>query len=88
MTEENILERYWSRSESAIDETDGKYGRDCYCVAYNILRDSGDSEESVNDTYMEAWNSIPPQRPRSLKGLSGEAVPTYLHIPLSPPRGA
>ena len=72
MTEANILDLYWRRSERAIDETDSKYGRYCFSVANNILNDTEDSEESVNDTYLETWNSIPPQRPQSLKAYLGK----------------
>ena len=72
MTEANILDLYWRRSESAIDETDSKYGKYCFTVANNILDDAEDSEESVNDTYLETWNSIPPQRPQSLKAYLGK----------------
>ena len=88
MEDTKIIDLYWQRSQSAIHETDRKYGSLCRSIAYSILANREDSEECVEDTYLAAWNSIPPQRPRSLKGLSGEAVPTYLHIPLSPPRGA
>ena len=58
-----IVELYWSRDEVAIKETDRKYGRYLNRVAYNILADLRDSEESVNDAYLHAWNSMPPQRP-------------------------
>ena len=74
MTEENILDLYWCRSESAIDETDSKYGKYCFAVANNILSDIEDSEESVNDTYLQAWNTIPPIRPNSLSAYLGKIV--------------
>ncbi len=61
-----IVDLYWDRSERAIEETDIKYGRYCYSVAYNILNNKEDSEESVNDTYLDAWNSMPPHRPSVL----------------------
>lgn len=66
MLDEQIVELYWSRSEDAIEETDRKYGRYLTRVAYNILANTQDSEESVNDTYLHAWNSMPPQRPGAL----------------------
>lgn len=66
MQDEQIVELYWSRSEDAIKETDRKYGRYLTRVAYNILANTQDSEESVNDTYLYAWNSMPPQRPGAL----------------------
>ena len=72
MTEQNILELYFKRDGNAIYETDLKYGNYCYTVAYNILSDNEDSEESVNDTYLETWNRIPPTRPNSLKAYLGK----------------
>lgn len=62
-----IIELYWQRDESAIVATDRKYGKYLYVIAYNILRDSMDSEESLNDTYLCAWNRIPPARPTVLQ---------------------
>lgn len=72
MTEQNILDLYFERDGNAIYETDLKYGNYCYTVAYNILSDNEDSEESVNDTYLETWNRIPPTRPNSLKAYLGK----------------
>jgi len=66
MTDEKIVELYWNRDESAIAETQTKYSRYLTKVAYNILQDMEDSLESVNDTYMHAWKSIPPHRPSVL----------------------
>ena len=66
MTDLQIVELYWQRAEAAITETAAKYGGYCYSIAFNILQNSADSEESVNDTYMGAWNSIPPNRPSLL----------------------
>ena len=63
MDDLNIIELYFARDEEAIKQTDIKYGKLCHSVAYNILNNSGDSEECVNDTYMEVWNAIPPTRP-------------------------
>ncbi len=63
MSDEEIVSLYWDRDEKAIDITDRKYGRHLYTIAYNILRDHPDSEECLNDTYLGAWNSIPPNRP-------------------------
>jgi RNA polymerase sigma-70 factor (ECF subfamily) len=67
MDDRQIIELYFSRDERAISETDGKYGKYCFCVANNILSNEQDSEECVNDTYVKAWNAIPPQNPNSLK---------------------
>ena len=58
-----IIDLYWERSESAIDETALKYGNYCTKIAMNILQNREDSEECVSDTYLKAWDAIPPQRP-------------------------
>ena len=60
MDDELIVQLYWDRSENAISETDRKYGAYCNSIAYGILQSKEDAEESVNDTYMDAWNSMPP----------------------------
>ena len=66
MLDAKIVELFFERNESAIKETEKKYGKYLYKIAYNILRDKQDCEESVNDTYLAAWNSIPPQKPQTL----------------------
>lgn len=66
MEDQRIVELYWGRDESAIKETDRKYGRYLLKVAYNILANEQDSEESVSDTYFDAWNSMPPHKPGAL----------------------
>lgn len=71
MEDSRILALYFARSEAAIQETDRKYGNYCYKIAYNILADRQDSEESVNDTYLSAWNSIPPRKPARLSTYLG-----------------
>ena len=63
MEDNRILDLYWRRDETAIDQTEKKYGKYLLTVAYNILADREDSKESVNDTYLAAWDSIPPHRP-------------------------
>lgn len=67
MNDEAILELYFARDEQAVAETDRKYGTYCYHIANAILADAGDSEETVSDTYLQAWNTIPPKRPGVLK---------------------
>lgn len=67
MNDAEIIELYFRRSESAVYETDRKYSRFLHQVAYNILRNLCDTEEIINDTYMGAWNAIPPTKPNSLK---------------------
>jgi len=72
MEDEAIVSLYWQRSESAIRETEVKYDRYLTKIAYNILSDREDSRESVNDTYLAAWNSIPPHRPGVLSTYLGK----------------
>jgi len=67
-----IIDLYWARQELALEETDRKYGSFCRNVAYNILRNLEDSEECVNDTWLRAWNTIPPQRPGILQAFLGK----------------
>ena len=69
MTDEKIIELYWQRSETAIEETDRAYGRYFRSVAYGILLDNEDAEETVNDAYLKAWNTIPPEYPNYLKAF-------------------
>lgn len=63
MQDEMILDLYFARDESAIAETDAKYGAYCFRIANNILALREDCEECVNDTWLRAWNTIPPTRP-------------------------
>lgn len=67
MDDIQIVELYWRRDEAAIRETDARYGGYCYAVADRILHDAGEAEECVNDTWMRAWNAMPPQYPRQLR---------------------
>lgn len=69
LSDNEIVDLYWSRDEQAIEETHIKYGRYLYSIAYNIVNDNLDSEECLNDTYLGAWNSMPPQRPNVLKAF-------------------
>ena len=69
MSDEQIVELYWRRDERAIRETDRKYQHFLLTVAHNILRDAQDCEECLNDTYIGAWNSIPPARPVLLQSF-------------------
>ena len=71
MEDINIIELYFNRNERAIAETAAKYGAYLHTIAYNILHSSEDSEECTSDTYMKAWNAIPPQRPNILKAFLG-----------------
>ena len=65
MEDSKIIELYFERDEQAIAETDAKYGRLCRSISLNILGNSDDAEECVNDTYVGAWNAIPPARPNN-----------------------
>ena len=67
LPDEDIIELYWQRDESAISATDVKYGKYLFSIAYNVLRDKLDCEECVNDTYLGTWNRIPPTRPNAFQ---------------------
>lgn len=71
MEDKQILELYWARAEAAITETQRKYGRYCHYIASRILGSDQDAQEVVNDTFLKAWNTIPPQRPDRLKAYVG-----------------
>lgn len=74
MDDQGIVRLYFARSEQAIQETDATYGGYCYSIAYNILSNAEDSEESVSDTYLSAWNAIPPRKPIPLAPFLGKMV--------------
>lgn len=71
MDDKKIVDLYFARNERAVEETATKYGTYCYSISYNILSCKEDAEECVNDTYIDAWNSIPPHRPVSLSLFLG-----------------
>ena len=68
-SDDAIVALYWARDEKAIKETDAKYGIYLLAIALRILRDEQDGEECINDTYLGAWNAIPPAKPMSLKAF-------------------
>ena len=72
MQDDRIVAMYWQRDEAAIRETEKKYGHYLLKIAQNILFDLEDSKESVNDTYMKAWNSMPPHKPGILSSYLGK----------------
>lgn len=72
MKDNEIIELYWNRDEAAITATADTYGNYCYSIAYNILCNNEDAEECVNDTWLYAWKSIPPQRPNRLSTYLGK----------------
>lgn len=71
MEDEKIINLYFAREERAIDETGKKYGSYCRSIAFNLLRSHEDTEECVSDTYLHAWNAIPPTRPQCLRAWLG-----------------
>ena len=69
MEDHDIIELFWQRQEQALTESERKYGKLCRTVAYHILHNMEDTEECVNDTWMRAWNAIPPSRPNVLSAF-------------------
>lgn len=72
MEDREIVELYWERDQNAIKETASKYGGYCRSIARNILGNKEDAEECVNDTYLNAWNAMPPHRPNILSTFLGK----------------
>ncbi len=66
-----ILDLYFQRDQQALAETQKAYGNYCYSIAWRILNDKEDAEECVNDTWLKAWNAIPPSRPMKLSLFLG-----------------
>lgn len=77
MEDNQIIELYFQRNESALTETAKKYGTFCLHIAMNVLTVREDAEECVNDTYHTAWNQIPPTRPDSFKAFLGRIVRNF-----------
>jgi len=71
MEDDKIIQLFWQRDEQAIRLAQQRHGPYCLSIARRILRDRQDAEECVNDTFLHAWNSIPPQRPRVLSAFLG-----------------
>jgi len=69
LADEKIIDLYWERDEKAIGETDKKYGKYLFTIAYNIVHDRLDCEECLNDTYLGTWNRIPPTRPNVFRSF-------------------
>lgn len=74
MEDNQIVALYWQRDEAAISETIQKYEKYCRSISERILTDARETEECVSDTWLKAWNSIPPQRPDNLKAWLGRVV--------------
>ncbi len=71
MEDEKIIELYWQREEAAIEETKSKYGSYCLSIAQRILQNREDATECENDTYLKAWNTMPPKKPNPLSSYLG-----------------
>ena len=74
MEDHAIVALYWARNEQAISETDAKYGKMLYRLAERILHSPSDSEETLNDSYLAAWNSMPDNRPDHLGGYMAKII--------------
>lgn len=74
LDDRTIIQHYWDRDECAITETDEKYGSYCHKIAENILENSEDAKECVNDTYLKTWNSVPPEWPKIFPAFIGKIV--------------
>lgn len=77
MRDQEIIDLYWARKEAAIPATAEKYGRYCHTISYNILHNHEDAEECVNDTYLGAWKSMPPNRPERLAAFLGKIARNF-----------
>ena len=74
MDDQQIVELYWQRDETALAQTECKYGAFCLTVAMRLLSDGEDAKECVNETFFQAWNLIPPERPEKLRPWLGRIV--------------
>ena len=72
MEDGKIIDLYWARSQQAIAASEEKYGAYCHTIARRILDREEDAEECVNDTWLRAWNAMPPQRPNVLSAFFGK----------------
>lgn len=71
MEDNAIINLFWQRNQSAIEESNRKYGSYCRSIAFGVLHNQEDAEECVNDTWLRAWDSIPPQKPDKLSAFLG-----------------
>ena len=74
MEDSAIIDLYWARDQYAISASDEKYGALCRNLSQNILSSREDAEECVNDTWHRAWDTMPPQRPGSLRAYLAKIV--------------
>lgn len=87
MEDARIVELYWERDEAAIAESSAKYGGYCYQIAFRILALREDAEECVGDTWLRAWEAMPPSPPRQAGYVPGEDHPEPVPGPLAGPAG-
>ena len=71
MEDKRIIEMYWQRDEQALTLTRRQYGAYCHAIALQILHNREDADECENDTYLRAWNAMPPDRPHGLRAYLG-----------------
>ena len=74
MNDERIIFLYFERDERALNETKEKYGKYLHSIAYNIVKNSEDAKECENDTYLSAWNTIPPTKPLVFSAFLGKII--------------
>lgn len=74
MEDRQIIDLYWARSQQAIAQSDQKYGAYCRAISMNVLGQREDAEECVSDTWLHAWNAMPPQRPAILQAFFGKLI--------------
>ena len=72
MKDHEIVDLYWARDERALTETQHKYGAYCHSISMNILNSEPDAEECVNDTWLKAWQTMPPKKPSVLRTYLGK----------------
>lgn len=72
MKDNEIIALYWERKEMALSVTEEKYGKYCHSISYRILHNHEDARECVNDTYLRAWDSMPPKKPDCLSVYLGK----------------
>lgn len=72
MNDSQIVALFFDRDQQAIEETDAKYGKYCYSITHNILRNREDAEEAVSDSYLALWDAIPPHKPAVLRTFLGK----------------
>lgn len=87
MEDARIVELYWERDEAAIAESSAKYGGYCYQIAFRILALREDAEECVGDTWLRAWEAMPPSRPGRLDTFLGKITRNLSLGPLAGPAG-